>query len=73
MGRDKVYTDKTKVRLHPTGRTKLQHMSERRAIVILMIENGGIMTYGAINEAFGFDISKKTTALIRAGWVEVVK
>lgn len=72
MGRKKIYTDDTKVRLHPNGKSKLQVMSDRRAIVLMMIEHGGVMTIGKINEGFGFDISSKVVALIRAGWLDEV-
>ena len=71
MGRNLIYSETMKVRLHPDGKTKLQTMSDRRAIVNLIVENGGIMSIKDINTAFQFDISAKVVALLRAGWLEI--
>ena len=69
MGRNKKYTNETVVRLRPDGKTKLQIMSERRAIVNLLIEHAGVMTMGAIDEHFGYDIRESVIRLIRSGWL----
>ena len=72
QGRPKIHTDKTKVRISATGKTKLQSQSDRRAIINALVDAGGVMTFGEINEHFGFDISAKVAALIRSGWLEIV-
>lgn len=69
MGRTRIYTEDTRVHVHASGDSKLQQHSDRRAIVNLIIENGGAMTMGAIDEHFGFCIRDKVAALIRAGWL----
>lgn len=72
QGRPKEYNDKTRVQICATGKTKLQANSERKAIIQLMVDNGGVMTLKAIDDHFGFNIRPKVVALIRAGWVSVV-
>lgn len=71
MGRPTVYHDDAKVCVRPNGSTKLQRMSDRRAIVDLMIENGGCMTLKQIDDHFKFDIRDKVIALIRVGWLSL--
>ena len=73
MARPKTYDDGTKVRLHPSGKSKLQESSDRRAIVDLIVDNKGVMTMGEIDEHFGFDIRPKVIALMRSNWLEVVE
>lgn len=72
QGRPTQYTDKTRVQICATGKTKLQHNSDRKAIVQLIVDNGGVMNLKAIDDHFGFDIRPKVIALIRAGWLNVV-
>lgn len=69
MARPVLYNDDTKVFLRPDGRRKLQHRSARRAIIDRIIEQGGVMTLGELDEAFGYDVRPKVIALIRAGWL----
>jgi hypothetical protein len=72
QGRPPEYTDKTRVQICATGKTKLQHNSDRKAIITLMVDNGGVMTLKAIDDHFGFNIRPKVVALIHAGWLGVV-
>lgn len=72
-GRPPKYTDATRLRLSASGKTKLQANSDRRAIVNMMIERGGVATIAEINAHFGFDLSDRAAALVRAGWLEVVE
>lgn len=73
QGRPKEYDNKTKLRLSATGKTKLQPNSDRKAIIQLFMDTKGVLTIADINARFGFDISAKSIALVRAGWLEVVK
>ena len=73
MGRKEIYNDKTKLRISTKGKTKLQPNSDRRAIVNLMVDRGGVMTLKGIDDHFGFEIRDKAIALVRAGWLEVVR
>lgn len=68
-GRPQKYHDDTDVWLRPTGESRLQSVSDRRAIVDLIMENGGHMTFGDIDKHFGFPMREKVIALIRAGWL----
>ena len=72
-GRPKEYTLETEVRICAKGTSKLQEKSARKAIIQLLVNNKGLLSIGEINNHFGFDISDKVVALIRAGWLEVVK
>lgn len=72
-GRPPKYTDDTRVRLSATGRTRLQANSDRRAIVTMLVDRGGTATLREIDEHFGFGIRDRATALIRAGWLEVME
>lgn len=72
MARPQIYTDDTVVYI--TGRkakTRLQSGSDRRAIVNVILDNGGTMTLGALDEHFGFDIRQKAIALTKSGWLEM--
>lgn len=72
-GRPPIYTGGTKVRLSATGKSRLQHNSDRRAIVNMLVDHGGVATLDEINEHFGFDIRGRVGALIKSGWLEVVE
>lgn len=67
VGSDRVYVCAC------NAESKLQENSERRAIVNLIVDNGGSMTFDEINAAFGFDLSKTVRALIRIGWLGLEK
>lgn len=71
MGRPTVYHDGAKLCVRPTGQSKLQRNSDRRAIVEAMLENGGCMTLGEIDNHFGYDMRPKVIALLRAGWLSM--
>lgn len=73
MARPKFYTDETKVRLAPKGKSRLQEDSDRRAIAMFLFDRGGVATIQEINFKFGFDISEKVRALVNAKWLEVVQ
>jgi hypothetical protein len=70
-GRPPAYTDSSKVFLSATGKSKLQTDSDRRAIVNLLVDSGGVLTLGEINASFGFDIRERVFALQKAGWVRI--
>ena len=73
LGRPAIYEDTTLVCLHTrNAKTKLQDHSLRRAIVDKIVDVGGTMTIGEINEAFGHDVSLGTKYLIRSGWLEII-
>lgn len=72
MGRPPIYTDDTKIRLHATGKAKLQSNSLRRAIVNLLVNNTGVMTLKEIDEHFGFEARNVALSLVRCGWAEVL-
>lgn len=72
-GRPPTYTEATKFRVAAQGRHKLQENSDRRAVISLMIANTGVMTLGEINSHYDFDMLPVVTALMRAGWVEVME
>jgi hypothetical protein len=71
MGRPTLYHDGAKLCVRPTGQSKLQRNSDRRAIVEVMLENGGCMTLGEIDSHFGYDMRMKAIALLRAGWLSL--
>lgn len=73
VGRPVVYGDESRVYLHATGRAKLQAGSDRRAIVNVLVENGGSMTMRELDEHFGFDVRDRVLALKKAGWVRIEK
>jgi hypothetical protein len=69
MGRPKLFDDQTEVCIHARAGNKLQEASDRRAVVQLLVDNGGIMTIGNINRHFGFDMTDKVGDLVRSGWL----
>jgi len=71
MGRKRALGDVDILAVRPTGESKLQNMSDRRAVVQLIIDNGGILSVGDINKHFGFDITPTIRGLMRSGWLEV--
>jgi hypothetical protein len=72
-GRPPIYTEESKFRIHTTGEFKLQPSSARKAVVMRIVDNGGVMSLGELNESFGFDVQPKVIALLRAGWLELVE
>ena len=73
MGRNKALLETDKIAIVAKGKHKLQSNSDRRAVINLLVENGGVMHVEDINKHFGFDISAVIRALIAAGWLEVAK
>lgn len=73
MGRPKFYTEDTKVKLHPDGKSRLQSESDRRAVVQFILDAGGVATIGQINAEFKFDISSTVKSLVHNGWLEVIE
>ena len=71
MSRPPTYEDDTKVQLCATGKSKLQENSDRKAIIQLLVNNGGVMDMGSIDAHFGFTIRGKVIALIRSGWLRI--
>lgn len=69
--RPRKYDEDTVVCLSSSGSGRLQKMSDRRAIVDLLIEHGGCMSIGAINAHFRFSMRQKVIALVRSGWLTV--
>lgn len=74
-GRPQTYTDDTKVGLSTPGasRIRMNKDSDRRAIMNVLIDNGGSLTLEQIDEHFGYDIRRTVLALLRAGWLRVVE
>jgi len=73
VGRPAIYEDATLLCLHtsnPDG--KLQDHSLRRAIVDKIVDAGGKMTIGEINESFNHDVSAGIKFLVRSGWLEII-
>ena len=70
-GRPPMYSDDARVYLSATGKVKLQHGSDRRAIVNALVEHGGCMTLAELDKQFGFIIRGRVYALQRAGWVRI--
>jgi len=54
-----------------TARTKLQDASDRKAIVLAVLDNGGRMTVRQLVEKFAYDVRPKINTLISNGWLEV--
>lgn len=72
-GRPPTYTNDTLVRVCPNGKSRLQPRSERRRLVELLIENGGVMTMAQIDDAMRYDCRARVIALIHAGWLAVME
>jgi hypothetical protein len=71
IGRPPLYSDDDVAFLCPTGKTRVQPNSDRRAIVNRLVDAGGKMTLGELDKAFGFDIRPKVLAMMRSGWVRI--
>lgn len=71
-GRPPKYTDATRICIRTQGRARLQTNSARRAIIDVMVDHGGCMTFGELDAFFRFEIRAKVIALVTAGWLEVV-
>lgn len=72
VGRPKRVDKDTIVAVRPNGKSKLQKDSDRRAVVQLMIDNGGWMSVETISRHFGFDISRVVRSLVNSGWLAIV-
>lgn len=71
MARPQKYTDTTRVFLHSEkARNNLQQGSERRAIVNLIVEKGGSMTFKELDDHFGYDVRPQVAGLIRSNWLK---
>ena len=73
MARPVEYTDESYVYLRPDGNSRLQKFSDRRAIVNLIVDNGGKIKLREIDEFFDFPMREKVIALVRAGWLKMEK
>lgn len=72
MGRTAIYTNDTKISVSGhTARSRLQPGSERRAIIDKVIDLGGAIDIGQLEEHFGYDLKGKVAALVRIGWLTV--
>lgn len=71
MARPIKYDGDTVMCVRPQGDSRLKKHSDRRAIIDLMVENGGCMSLKEIDDHFGFTMRSKVLALMRAGWLEV--
>lgn len=70
-GRPPNVEDTDLIVIRTSGKHKLQAMSDRRAVVNRLVENGGAMTVSELNDSFGFDIRRTIYDLIKAGWLAV--
>ncbi len=52
------------------GAPKLQKLTDRRAVLELMLENRGRMTIDQINKHFNIDMRTVVLQLVRVGWLE---
>lgn len=66
-----VYGPDTHICVRSTGESRLQKNTDRRAIVDLIIDEGGRMTMRQIDEHFGFSMQNKIAALRRSGWLDI--
>lgn len=74
MARPVKYHDKCVVAVTShRATTKLQARSERRAIINAIIEAGGTMTLGELDDKFGYDVRSRVMALSAVGWLEVTE
>lgn len=76
MGRPPLYTDDTLVAVDTSAnktRPKLQAVSERRAVVLFVINNGGQAKLSDIDFHFGFDLRGRVAELVREGWLKIVE
>lgn len=71
MGRPKVYDGSMKVAVQPDGNSRLQAASDRRAVVQLLVDNGGVMSIDDISAHFKFDMMGVVKALVRSGWLVI--
>lgn len=72
VGRPAVFSDKALLGVRSAqAKSKLQANSERRAIVLQIIDEGGTTTLEKLNEKFGFDMRAAVLGLINSGWVAV--
>lgn len=58
-----------------TGETAgglLQPQSERRAVILKLVDYGGRATIGELNVAFGYSVTKVIGSLKRVGWVKII-
>lgn len=73
-GRPKMYVNSTRVRIAPgPDASRLQENSDRRAIIMMLVDNCGSATLGEISKYFAIPMRDKVLALIRADWLEVVE
>lgn len=72
MPRPEYYTDERVVCVHATGHSRLHRGGERRAIIDVIIDNGGCMSIKEINEALKQDVRTTVGALCRVGWLSIV-
>lgn len=56
-----------------TASNRLQANSDRRAVVIYLVDCGGCATLGNINAWFGFDCRRIVRDLLRNGWMEAIE
>ncbi len=71
-GRPRNYPDETVVCVSgKTARTKLQDASDRKAIVLAVLDNGGRMSIRQLVDKFAYDVRPKVSTLISNGWLEV--
>jgi len=71
MVRPTTYANDTVVSLSgKNAKSRLQAGSERRAIVHMILDNGGAASLAEIDKHFGYDIRQKVIALVKAGWLE---
>ena len=71
VGRPEVYTNDARVCLSASGGSKLHKGGDRRAIVDALVDRGGCMTLGQIDEHFRASVRDKVIALVRIGWLTI--
>lgn len=72
MPRPALYSDAATVSIDSRqAESKLQVNSDRRAIINVIVENGGAMTLKQLRKHFGYDIRTLVNSLVKLNWLRV--
>lgn len=52
-----------------TARSLLQEGSERRALIVRLVDMGGRARVSELNAAYGYDVRARLRSLVGAGWL----
>jgi hypothetical protein len=65
--------DRVRVCVSTNDARRLNPDSARRAVVMRLIDNGGVMSCAELSESFGFNVDSVVRALVRRGWLTIDK